>query len=981
MSELISNPMSQPEPVSQESPALTGVEHRKVIRLGAIAIPSDQAAKVEDEADGDVSDADPPPDLDPGAGRQRTRTLVKVLADGVIATARAGLRGVVGYPRSSLAAGLSLVILGAIAVTQPRNPAPEARIPSSPAVAPSPVEKGREKNKAAKSDEGVIAKDQRDSTANPKPKGDQAKGGDDLLVSASNLDSVPLPVPDPTLPAESPVGREAQSVPKKTGAGTDPVLEARKPAPAPPPVVAQGNTTLGPSPLQDPAPAPSGSTTSTPLPRSPAEPDPIASAPASAPAASLLDVPPPAPQTMVSASTLPATQATEPAPLPVVGQPKPTATATALESSLIPAPPLELASDPSNPNRDPVTNVKVESPNPATTPKPEGFGPGSAPKVEPLSPESSGLPGPIPRQLATQPEPSNPPGPTPKPEQPQPKTTPIPEPAKDERSRPRDSASEGGQPRPESTLGSGPSGLGGSSPKPAAVKSEQPKRQSEPQTQGSKAESDRPGAEGILQPDDLTPDPGISRAPKTKGEPAPRPVLANVEAPESKTTPKVKASQDELVKPEVSTTRSEATTAESRSRLEQPGTPLSRPDGGAPNGGEPAARPEVLTPIQAPEAAPPKAEEPAVKNEAMNGRPEGTTSEAPHPTPRLSPGPAGEGWVPIPNTGKMPIDLGTTPGTPGETANPSPDPGHDMRAHADKEVSFEVEPPGPRSRSRPRGTNAPAGDLAAARPPGTRSAAAGVGQPSHSELDVVSPRVELVPHVVEQRENFWTISRLYYGSGRYYRALWRANAAKFPIIDRLRVGDVILIPPVEDLDPVYIDPPRTRTVPAAFESGVQDAVAEPTEPPSFSSTRRESVATARATRTSIADSPRGIAARRSRRTDALLNLPVGEAVAGRDSGSRGPGLDPDADDDGQGPAIRGRARSRASIAAKGPVYKIRPYDTLRSIARDTLGDAHRAGEILELNRGLINDPSRLIVGQLIELPEDADTRRATIRAN
>ena len=55
---------------------------------------------------------------------------------------------------------------------------------------------------------------------------------------------------------------------------------------------------------------------------------------------------------------------------------------------------------------------------------------------------------------------------------------------------------------------------------------------------------------------------------------------------------------------------------------------------------------------------------------------------------------------------------------------------------------------------------------------------------------------------------------------------------------------------------------------------------------------------------------------------------------------------------------------------------MRPYDTLRSIARDMLGDSRRSGEILDLNRGVIDDPSQLIVGQVLELPEDA---RTTIR--
>jgi nucleoid-associated protein YgaU len=234
--------------------------------------------------------------------------------------------------------------------------------------------------------------------------------------------------------------------------------------------------------------------------------------------------------------------------------------------------------------------------------------------------------------------------------------------------------------------------------------------------------------------------------------------------------------------------------------------------------------------------------------------------------------------------------------------------------------------------------------------------------------------------VVEPRENFWTISRLHYGSGRYYRALWRANAAKFPAIDRLHVGDVILIPPVEDLDPEYVDPPRIPTAPPASDGGIPGRIAELAEPSPSASTRPESMATARFTRTSVAAASRGIAARGAKRTEALLDLPVGEAGSGRDSGIRRPDLEQvDDDAQGDGPEIRVTARSRSSNPTKGPVYKVRPYDTLRSIARDTLGDAHRAGEILELNRGLIDNPNRLIVGQFIELPEDADTRRATMR--
>ena len=49
-----------------------------------------------------------------------------------------------------------------------------------------------------------------------------------------------------------------------------------------------------------------------------------------------------------------------------------------------------------------------------------------------------------------------------------------------------------------------------------------------------------------------------------------------------------------------------------------------------------------------------------------------------------------------------------------------------------------------------------------------------------------------------------------------------------------------------------------------------------------------------------------------------------------------------------------------------PLYRIRPHDTLRSIARDTLGESRRADDILDLNRDLIKDPNALTPGQTIE---------------
>jgi nucleoid-associated protein YgaU len=115
----------------------------------------------------------------------------------------------------------------------------------------------------------------------------------------------------------------------------------------------------------------------------------------------------------------------------------------------------------------------------------------------------------------------------------------------------------------------------------------------------------------------------------------------------------------------------------------------------------------------------------------------------------------------------------------------------------------------------------------------------------------------------------------------------------------------------------------------------------------------------------------------------------------RPAKARGTGIDLIADgDDDDDFAARGRSKSRERDIDDGldrasdirsnansnrdadlPLHKVRPRETLRSIARDRLGDSRRAKEILQLNRGLIDDPSSLVAGQVIELPEDAKPGR------
>ena len=112
----------------------------------------------------------------------------------------------------------------------------------------------------------------------------------------------------------------------------------------------------------------------------------------------------------------------------------------------------------------------------------------------------------------------------------------------------------------------------------------------------------------------------------------------------------------------------------------------------------------------------------------------------------------------------------------------------------------------------------------------------------------------------------------------------------------------------------------------------------------------------------------------------MLELPIGDSGSTRDRSSRLAGAELSGEASARRRAgIHVSARPPVSAQVSRPTYKVRRYDTLRSIARDTLGNPRRADEILEINREIIDDPSHLITGQRIQLPEDADTRRVTVR--
>lgn len=568
--------------------------------------------------------------------------------------------------------------------------------------------------------------------------------------------------------------------------------------------------------------------------------------------------------------------------------------------------------------------------------------------------EDPPLPPPAP---APEPTPAETPAPAP-----EPAAEPAPEPAKD-KDKEKDKKEEAPAPAPD--LPPDPAPAPAPAPEPAKDKGDKKEKEApapapdplaevkpapalEPITPPDPAPAPTPvEARGLLEMpalDDLPTEPAPDAQPEPKAEPKPK--------PEPKAEPKPKAEPEPEPEPEP---KPEAKPGPAAMGLGAglgaavgalAGSAIGDRESGADAEPKPVEPPGDLDQAPLPPVEPPAEPKPEPKTEAKPAEPNdlpvfravpepsagldaaaapappSAPAAAPAPEPKPADEPEREGWVPIKrsaSTAYMLRDLDPDDsqldddyGPRGFAPNTDPD------AHADKQVEFETHQPYP-DESR---TAAPA------------SAAVDQG------------RMDTILHRVEPGENFWTISRTYYTSGRYYRALGQANADQFKRLEDLYVGAVIRVPPPEDLDPAYIDPPPSR--------------ADRNQNPIVSETNSRTIGS----RADDEMDSGAVPVRRAGRSELELHLPIAEPRAERSPSA------PRREDryvaEPEFPARRNDSR---------PVHKVRPRETLRTIARDRLGDARRADEILDLNRQVIDDPSHLIVGQVLELPDDARASR------
>lgn len=991
MSELIVNQQSQPEP-GRPDQGLSSSERSQptiVVRYDAAYGPSEQT-----DDDASAVDRHAPDDI-----RDRARVALGVLVRGFRGLTMAVLRAAYHYPRWAIVIVSSVLILGSIALTRPSRPTPPAHI-NSQDVAESPSGAGATNapKNGRKKPEGEVTHVAEATSPSSDHTGDRMGPRESASPPPQSTAANPAPAPEPPpagTQSASPGVVEGNPAPPPPGEGPgniDPARARGMPVttasaitkndehPAPPPPIERTGATLLDSKQGGQVTAP----TATFAPPVLSQGSPVAPAPR--PAEEMPSLPD------GGAGTTAAPGTTQPmlrdhVELAATAQEGKTPPATPGSGDKPPAPAAN------NPATQPASTTHETAPGSGQAPANNGSaapasGPSAAdpvpiaPPVIPLpgalgpptildasnkateTPESKGSrtnPGATGEDIRPNTGPAdhsdsvkNDPNP--------PKHAGTPEPSRQEANHSEHPTSQPAPAANEQAQG------------PASSPSERGEPQSSPSIAGSGALGLGPiGAPSASNSSPTGEQPGESKPEKQIGGDMPRPLLENevLKSKGGSSTVAAEPTQGQagsMAERTPVTIQAEARPG-SRDVLhplvtrDEPAAPPARPSGS--EKGE-ATRPDVT--------GPPVAEN---GGHDRSGR-TGTDSHASSPSGSASE-PVQSGWIPIPSKGHIPLDLDETPAEAGEGRHPGQriELNRPERDQVAAEVRTRLLAPAPRGVS---------GRFETANPDGPGRLLTGTGRvvsstPASGDAQTVqqASRVEPSLHIVSRDENFWTISRLYYGSGRYYRALWKANSEKYPDIQKLYVNDVILIPAPEDLDMSQVEPSAARRASVRDVGPVTAARSGRVGPVTVAPSGRGAAQVARAARipTARGDEPGPTPGRGSDE----LELPVGHPEESPAAGRRmlASRRSVDADDPETTALLSARPPDPAPVDR--PVYKVRRLDTLRSIARDMLGDSHRADEIYEINRDAIPNPTHLVAGQLLELPEDADPGRLAAAAS
>ena len=213
-----------------------------------------------------------------------------------------------------------------------------------------------------------------------------------------------------------------------------------------------------------------------------------------------------------------------------------------------------------------------------------------------------------------------------------------------------------------------------------------------------------------------------------------------------------------------------------------------------------------------------------------------------------------------------------------------------------------------------------------------------------------TPRGSRRFHAVKGGESLWKIATIYYGDGRFFPLIKKANPGRIMSGNRIRTGVRLVIPPKPQSSPS--SDRRPRPVPPRAQPPTTPAI----------------------------DPPRTITVRSG---DTLGELAARHLGATRYWGALLEANRNQLDDEfdlqpgmvlklpGQRPAPSAPAQTstmRTAIPPDARRYTVEEGDTLWRIASKRLGDGNRYYDIYEANRNRITDLDELTVGQTLVLP-------------
>ncbi len=231
-------------------------------------------------------------------------------------------------------------------------------------------------------------------------------------------------------------------------------------------------------------------------------------------------------------------------------------------------------------------------------------------------------------------------------------------------------------------------------------------------------------------------------------------------------------------------------------------------------------------------------------------------------------------------------------------------------------------------------------------------------------------------HYTQPRETLWSLSQRYYGDGKYFAVIAKANPDKLLANGGVRDGVRLVIPNKSLVVPAPSGATAGGTVTAPANPGTPGQPATPAartvkveSGDTLGEIAFKHLGSSRLTNQIIEANKDQIRDANDIKIGMVLKLPAVTTPA-PGNGTLGPSLRTEGERRTDGASTPGGS-SPGGPATTMKSYKVQPGDTFTSIARTRLGSDRRWKELFELNRAKVGDPENLRDGMVLALPADA----------